>query len=42
MPSKEFLSVVTEKINSFAAALQRKPTIEELRTIYAVTFAEIN
>lgn len=41
-PSAEFYSNVQTHIQSFIKSCQKKPTVEELRTIYAITFAEMN
>jgi hypothetical protein len=40
MPSQDFLNDVSKQIYSFAAKANRKPTIDELRSIYAIIFAQ--
>ena len=41
-PSQAFLEEVQSNIKSFVRKCQKIPTVEELRTIYAITFAQLN
>lgn len=41
-PSALFMEGVNNNIKSFVRKCQKTPTVEELRTIYAVTFAQLN
>jgi hypothetical protein len=41
-PSVDFHDNVNDHIKNFMKTCERKPSVEELRTIYAITFAEMN
>lgn len=41
-PSQVFLEEVQSNIKSFVRKCQKAPSVEELRTIYAITFAQLN